>query len=77
MKKIVIDTTLTPVNALEKGYKWWSDSLYIPDGSWPYEPGDADPNQDLWDLVEQGWKLGQPANRNFNDHAVGLYEPIK
>ena len=70
MNKLVVRVEITPENARSYGYIWWQDGIYdpeAPDGVY----------DDLVELVEEGWILGQPAGRMGSDSAEGLYRPIE
>lgn len=80
-KLIIVDKTLTPENAGERGYIWWQDTLYEINYDLGLEKpfyDDFNPNDGLRRTVnEDGALLGQPANRHFHENGVGIYYPIK
>lgn len=70
MIKVEVDTSLTPENCEEKGYEYWSDSIYDPEA-----PDEA--NQEFVELVKKGWKLGRMASRELEKNGgIGIYKPL-
>jgi hypothetical protein len=74
--KVTINKTLTPENALEKGFRWHADGIYDPDVFVMDEEEELRINGDYIKLDKQGYKLGQPAGKHGSRYAVGIYEPI-
>lgn len=66
----IVDPTLTPANARQKGYKYIDDIIY-----------DATkPNENIKDILEliniHGYRLGSPSETNQINPYFGLYMPI-
>lgn len=67
---IEVDQNLTLETARKLGYVWCSDDVYDKELD-----GKDETNADLWKMVREGWKLGQPANPSSDKNAVGIYQP--
>lgn len=68
----VIDWTLNPENCEDKGLSWITDTYYHPE---PDMPDSIE--HDFDELIESGYRLGEPANRNMIQNGfVGLYKPL-
>ncbi|MEN9327717.1 MAG: hypothetical protein RI947_525 [Candidatus Parcubacteria bacterium] len=61
---------LNPENCEEKGYTWEGDTIYD-------EEAPEEARAEFPPLFKQGWKLGEPANRSFEQNGgYGLYRPM-
>lgn len=68
LPELLIDLSLTPENAVKRGYEF--DSQVIYDREAPFEA-----MEDIIDLVKKnGYKLGQPASDISK--MLGLYKPL-
>lgn len=66
-----VDWDLTPENARDKGLVWVGDSIMDPEA-----PDEA--NEEFVEMVEKGYKFGEPANVNtIVNNFVGVYKSIK
>ena len=66
----LIDDSLTPENAKEKGYEYVGESIYQTDA--PY-----DAMKDIIDMVEnQGMKLGTSVHTFGGENFCGIYNPL-
>lgn len=66
---ISIDKTLTPENAVSRGYIWWKDTIY--DTEAPLEA-----MQDIVDMTNCGYVLGKCATPDGEqNNFVGVYIP--
>jgi hypothetical protein len=67
----IVDSTLTPQNAKERGYEYIDDVFYN-----VYSLNDA--FYDILKLIkENGYKLGTPSHQNDFEFFYGLYAPIR
>lgn len=64
----LIDWTLTPKNALKRGYQFIDDLLYDSQAPLP---------EVLTLVKEDGCKLGSPDSKTYDSPCCGLYTPLK
>lgn len=67
-RNVEIDKNLTFQNAGEKGYQWVKDTIFSPSA-----PALA---QEITNLVNQGYRLGQPSANSASKVFVGLYKKV-
>lgn len=68
LEEIKVDPALTPQTASQKGFSWVKDTIF--------SPSTPTLTQDLVNLINQGYQLGQSSVNNSSKVFVGLYKKI-
>lgn len=68
LEEIKVDLALTPQTASQKGLSWIKDTIFSPSA-----PALV---QEIINLVNQGYRLGQPSTKGTSKVFVGLYKKI-